>query len=857
MIKNLVIVESPAKAKTIEKYLGSEFKVTSSMGHIRDLGKGDAAINVKDGFKPTYEISPEKKELVKQLKKLAADAETVWLATDEDREGEAISWHLAEVLGLKDSNTKRIVFHEITKPAILKAIENPRKIDKYLVDAQQARRVLDRLVGYELSPVLWKKVKPSLSAGRVQSVAVRLVVEREREINDFTSKFEYKVSAEFLTKDGKTLKADCPVKFETSEDAKTFLGQLISANYSVGNIEVKPAFRNPAPPFTTSTLQQEASRKLGYDVSRTMQLAQRLYENGHITYMRTDSVNMSTLALGAAKAEIIRTFGEKYSSTRQFTTKNESAQEAHEAIRPTYFENIAAGDDNSQRKLYELIWKRAMASQMSKAELERTIIQIIIEGDKKNFVAEGEVIKFDGFLKLYIESNDDEDEETTEGLLPRVAVGENLKASVIQAQQKFSRPAPRYTEASLVKKLEELGIGRPSTYAPTISTIQKRGYTVGESRDGKKRDIETITLKNGNIGSEIKSENYGFEKNKLFPTDIGMLVTDFLQANFTEIMDYGFTASVEKEFDEIAKGKKSWQSMMEGFYTPFHLSVEKTTETASRVTGERALGNDPKTGKPVIVRIGRYGPLVQIGSKENGDETPQFASLQPTQSIETITLDEAMKLFALPRQFADYKGAPLIAGIGRYGPFLKYGEKYYSIQRGTDLLGMSESDAIQMLENALAQPQYPIEVGVFEGEILTVNKGRFGPYLKFKDSFISIPKGDDAPTLSLPRAIELIAAKAESDKAKILRTYSEDAELQILKGRYGPYISWKKQNIPMPKGLTPGDLTFTAAMEIVGKAELVPAKAAKKAAAKTPAKAIAKTKTKAKPKAKTAKPKKK
>ncbi len=836
MIKNLVIVESPAKAKTIEKYLGSGFTVKSSMGHIRDLGKGDAAIDVKNGFAPTYEISADKKDLVKELKKLAATAEVVWLATDEDREGEAISWHLAEVLGLKEDRTRRIVFNEITKPAILHAVENPRKIDRYLVDAQQARRVLDRLVGYELSPVLWKKVKPQLSAGRVQSVAVRLVVEREREINDFTSKFDYKVTAEFLTKEGKTLKADCPVKFSSSADAKAFLEQLISAEFSVGNIEVKPAYRNPAPPFTTSTLQQEASRKLGFDVSRTMQLAQRLYENGHITYMRTDSVNMSNLAIGAAKAEITRTFGEKYSNPRNYSTKDENAQEAHEAIRPTYFENQAAGDDASQKRLYDLIWKRAMASQMSRAELERTTVEILISGDKRTFVAEGEVIKFDGFLKLYIESSDDEDEETTDGLLPRVEKGEKLQPGIINATQKFTRPAPRYTEASLVKKLEELGIGRPSTYAPTISTIQKRGYVVGESRDGKKRDVETITLKNGVVKSEVKSENYGYEKNKLFPTDIGMLVTDFLQANFTEIMDYGFTASVEKEFDEIAKGMKSWQNMMEGFYEPFHKSVEKTTETAERVTGERVLGKDPKTGKQVIVRIGRFGPLVQIGSKENGDE-PQFASLQRSQSIETISLEEALKLFALPRTITEYDGLPLVAGLGRFGPFLKHGDKYYSVKKGTDLLALTEEEAIAILKEALAAPQFPIEVGEYEGEKLTVNKGRFGPFIKFKDSFISIPRGEDAAKITLERSIELIQAKRETEKKNTLKTFEEDADMQIMQGRYGPYLAWKKKNIAVPKGTDPMSLSFAQAMEIVGKAEEKPEKkTVKKAASKAPAK---------------------
>jgi DNA topoisomerase-1 len=604
MIKNLVIVESPAKAKTIEKYLGPGFLVKSSMGHIRDLGKGDGAIDIEKGFVPKYEISPEKRKLVDELKKLASQAEIVWLATDEDREGEAISWHLFDELGLKESATKRIVFNEITKPAILRAIDNPRTIDKFLVDAQQARRVLDRLVGYELSPVLWKKVKPQLSAGRVQSVAVRLVVEREREIQDFTSKSDFRIHANFITLESKVLKAEAKSRPTNSADANTFLSNLIQAKFEVKDIEVKPAYRNPAPPFTTSTLQQEASRKLGYDVSKTMLLAQRLYENGHITYMRTDSVNLSQLAIGAAKNQIVNNFGAEYSTSRNFNTKNENAQEAHEAIRPTYFENLEAGDDSAQRKLYELIWKRTMASQMSKAELEKTTVTIANSNNAELFLAEGEVIKFDGFLKLYIESNDDEEEDENSGLLPRVNKGEMLKADAITATEKFSRPAPRYTEASLVKKLEELGIGRPSTYAPTISTVQKRGYVVNESRDGGTRKFEILTLKGDTISSQAKEEKFGFEKNKLFPTDIGMLVTDFLQENFKEIMDYGFTASVEKEFDEIAKGLKSWTRMLEGFYSPFHSLVERTTENATRVTGERILGTDPKTGKQVSVRMG-------------------------------------------------------------------------------------------------------------------------------------------------------------------------------------------------------------------------------------------------------------
>jgi DNA topoisomerase-1 len=832
MIKNLVIVESPAKAKTIEKYLGSGYTVKSSMGHIRDLSKGDGAIDIEKGFVPKYEISPEKKELVKELKKLASGAEVIWLATDEDREGEAISWHLAEVLDLKDQVTHRIVFNEITKPAILNAIQNPRKIDNFLVDAQQARRVLDRLVGYELSPVLWKKVKPQLSAGRVQSVAVRLVVEREREINDFQSKSDYRISATFQTEGNKTLNADAKTKPTDGDKARKFLQDLAEAKFKVGSIDVRPTFRNPAPPFTTSTLQQEASRKLGYDVSRTMQLAQRLYENGHITYMRTDSVNLSQLAIGSAKNEITRMFGANYSSPRNFNTKSETAQEAHEAIRPTYFENLEAGDDSSQKKLYELIWKRAMASQMSRAELEKTTININNDKNQEEFAAEGEVVKFDGFLKLYIESKDDDDEEEASGLLPKVQTGEGLDLQQMQAVQRFSRPSARFTEASLVKQLEELGIGRPSTYAPTISTVQKRGYVVNESRDGKKRSLEVLTMKNGVVTSQSKDENYGYEKNKLFPTDIGMLVTDFLLQNFTEIMDYSFTATVEKEFDEIAKGGKAWQKMLEAFYTPFHKLVEQTTETATRVTGERILGADPKTGKQVSVRIGRFGPLVQIGTKED-DTDPQFASLQRGQSIETISLEEALKLFGLPKEITTFEGEPVIGGVGRFGPYLKYNGKYFSVPKGTDLLAMTEEEALTLLQAALSAPQFPLEIGEYEGEPLSVNKGRFGPYIKFGSTFVSIPRGTDPTTVKLEQAIELIKVKQETDKNNILRTFPENEEVQIVKGRYGPYISYKKKNIALPKGVDMEQLSLKEIMSIVEKAG-DKAPATKKAASKAP-----------------------
>lgn len=827
-MKNLVIVESPAKAKTIEKYLGKDFVVKSSMGHIRDLSKGEDAVDISHGFKPKYVVDPDKKELVKELKKLAAQAEVVWLATDEDREGEAISWHLFDALGLKEENTKRIVFNEITKPAILRAVENPRSIDRYLVDAQQARRVLDRLVGYELSPVLWRTVKSGLSAGRVQSVAVRLVVEREREINKFTSQSEFRVRAEFETPEGKKFKAECPVKFKTEEEARAFLEKLKGASFSVASTEVKPATRNPSPPFTTSTLQQEASRKLGYDVSRTMQLAQRLYENGHITYMRTDSVNLSQLAIGAAKAQITAMFGEEFSNPRNFTTKNESAQEAHEAIRPTYFENTSAGDDPAQRKLYDLIWKRTVASQMAKAELERTIVEINPSTTGEKFLAEGEVIRFEGFLKVYMESNDDEEENEDEGMLPRMSKGDNLQPGTITAMQKFSRPAPRYTEASLVKKLEELGIGRPSTYAPTISTVQKRGYVVSESRDGKEREVVNLTLNAHDIGRKVEKEKYGYENKKLFPTDIGMLVTDFLLSHFDEIMDYGFTASVEKEFDEIARGMKGWQQMLEGFYDPFHNAVEKVAQTAKRVTGERALGTDPKSGRQVVVRIGRFGPLVQIGHKDDGQD-PVFASLQPGQSIETITLEDALKLFALPRTVTTFNGEDVIAGVGRFGPYLKMGDKYFNVAKGTDLIAMTSEQAEVIIRTALSAPQFPLELGSWEGETLTVNKGRFGPYVKYGSLFASIPKGTDPSALTLEQAIELVKAKQEQEQKAVIKSFEQDKDVQILNGRYGPYISYKKQNIPIPKGTDPATLEFGQVMELIEKA---PGKkpAAKKAA---------------------------
>ncbi len=842
-IKNLVIVESPAKAKTIEKYLGKDFTVRSSMGHIRDLKKGDGAINIEAGYAPLYEITPDKKTLVSELKKLAVKADTIWLATDEDREGEAISWHLFEVLGLEDSSTRRIVFNEITKPAIEHAVQHPRTIDRHLVDAQQARRVLDRLVGYELSPVLWKKVKPSLSAGRVQSVAVRLIVDREREINDFTSRSDFRISAEFTTAGGKKLKASLETRFAAEEDAAAFLQSCIPSKFRVTGVEVKPAFRSPAPPFTTSTLQQEASRKLGFSVAQTMQVAQRLYENGHITYMRTDSVNLSKLAIGAAEKEITKVYGKDFSQPRNYTTKNESAQEAHEAIRPTYFHEHNAGADLTERKLYDLIWKRTIASQMSKAELEKTIITIEGSGLSSRFIAEGEVIRFEGFLKVYVEGQDDSDDDEQASLLPKVSPDEALQAGTITAMQKYNRPAPRYTEASLVKKMEELGIGRPSTYAPTISTIQKREYVEKASREGTERPYTILSLEQGTIRKTSKTELAGQEKNKLFPTDIGILVTDFLAAHFPEIMDFGFTASVEKDFDQIADGKTRWTDMIDGFYKPFRVHVEKTLNEADRVTGERILGIDPKTGHTILVRMGRFGPLVQIGNKTE-TTTPQFASLRKDQSLEHITLEAALDLFKLPREVTALEGEPVIAALGKYGPYLRHAGQFYAVPKGSDLLSMTAEEALAIVEAARNAPKLPIELGEMDGEKVQINKGRFGPYVKLGNTFVTIPKGEDMFSITLERAKALISEKAKADAGKIIKTFTEDKSVQVLKGRYGPYLAKGKENYMIPKNQDPEQLSWAQAQDLMasGAGKKKTTKAV--ASAKKPAAVKAKSTTK-------------
>ena len=765
MAKNLVIVESPAKAKTIEKFLGKDFAVKSSFGHVRDLSKKDLSIDIAKGFIPSYEISAEKKKTISELKKLAEKAEMIWLATDEDREGEAISWHLAEVLKLSEESTRRIVFHEITKNAILEAIDNPRRIDHHLVDAQQARRVLDRLVGYELSPVLWKKVKPALSAGRVQSVAVRLIVEREEEIKTFNTESSYRITSDFEVihlNEPANLEAELSTRFKIKKEALDFLSGCISAEFSVGSVEKKPAKKSPAPPFTTSTLQQEASRKLGFSVAKTMLVAQQLYESGLITYMRTDSVNLSNLALGMANKVIGQTYGEKYIKIRQYKTKSKSAQEAHEAIRPTYLENQNIEGDSFQKRLYELIWKRTIASQMADAELEKTTVTIDISKSQEKFLARGEVIKFDGFLKVYFESTDDDDTESQKNILPAVSKGDKLLLKEIVATQKFTQSPPRYTEASLVKKLEELGIGRPSTYAPTISTIQKRLYVEKADRPGIERKYDLIRLADGKIIEETKTEKTGYEKNKLFPTDIGTIVNNFLVQYFDNILDYNFTANVEKEFDEIAQGNKLWNQMIKEFYGPFHERIENTLETSKKQSGERFLGIDPETGKNVYVKIGRYGAIAQIGETIS-EEKPRFAGLSKGQSIDTITLEDALSMFSLPRN-----------------------------------------------------------VGLFEEAEMTVAIGRFGPYIKHKNQFFSLSKSDDPFSIGEERAIELIVNKRNKDKERLIKSFEGDSGVQILKGRYGAYISQNKNNYRIPKGKQAEELTLNECLEIIGQSENKP-----------------------------------
>lgn len=770
MQENLVIVESPAKAKTIEKFLGKDFHVVSSYGHIRDLVKKGMGVDTENNFTPEYVVPDDKKKTVAELKKLAKQAKTVWLASDEDREGEAIAWHLKEVLDLDPKKTKRIVFHEITKDAILKAIENPRSIDDNLVDAQQARRVLDRLVGFEISPILWKKLKPSLSAGRVQSVAVRLIVEREREIMAFKSTSSYKVSGLFVpaAKDEKfNLKADLTTKFDTEKTALGFLEKCKNADFSITGIEKKPTKKSPPPPFTTSTLQQEASRKFGYSVSQTMMIAQRLYENGKITYMRTDSTNLSDLAVNTAKSTIKKLYGEQYSNPRQFKTKSKSAQEAHEAIRPTYMDNHDVDGTAQEKKLYELIWKRTMASQMTDASLEKTVVDIAVSTASEKFQATGEVLLFDGFLKVYMESKDDEGEEHEESssLLPPLKKGQALLANEITAVQRFSLKPPRYTEAALVKKLEELGIGRPSTYAPTISTIIKREYVLKEDRPGVERKYKLITLKKEAITNKELTEITGAEKSKLFPSDIGMLVTDFLKEYFQNILDFGFTASVEEEFDKIAEGKLNWTKMLQKFYKPFHKDVETTLEESRPTNANRVLGVDPKTGKEVSVRIGRFGPIAQLGVAE-GEEKPQYASLLKGQLIETITLDDALQLFELPRTVGEYEGKTVVAAIGRFGPYVRHDSKFVSLKKGIDdPYTVTIERAIELIEEKRKKDSEK-EIKVFEKEGVEVLNGRFGPYIAFEGNNYKIPKDVDPKKLTLDDCKQLIADQPKAKKVK-------------------------------------------------------------------------------------------
>ncbi len=779
MQKNLVIVESPAKAKTIEKFLGADYKVLSSYGHIRDLKKKGLGIDLQHGYAPEYEISDDKKKLVADLKKAAKTAEMVWLASDEDREGEAISWHLFETLGLTTERTKRIAFHEITKEAILHAIANPRNIDKDLVDAQQARRVLDRIVGFELSPVLWKKVKPSLSAGRVQSVAVRLIVEREREIRNFSGEAAYRVVGIFTTQTGKNkyrFKAELSERLQTKQEAISLMETLKDATFSIESVVTKPAKRSPAAPFTTSTLQQEAARKLGFSVSQTMRVAQSLYEAGQITYMRTDSVNLSSLALNTAKKEVTESYGEQYSKVRNYATKSKGAQEAHEAIRPTYMSAHTAGSTAQEKKLYELIWKRTIASQMADAELEKTTATIAIAGSEKRFVAVGEIVKFDGFLRLYMESSDDEATEQDTDLLPPLSANEPLLLEEATATERFSQRPARYTEASLVKKMEELGIGRPSTYAPTISTIQNREYVEKKTVEGTERNYNQISLKKGKIEDKIHTEITGADKNKLFPTDMGEVVNDFLVQHFPDIMNYNFTATLENQFDNVAEGKELWTKVIDEFYKLFHPVVDEVmhVQTEHKV-GERILGTDPRTGRTVSVKIGRYGPMVQIGIQDES-EKPQFASLQKEQSIATITLEDALKLFDLPRTLGD-----------------------------------------------------------FEGKVMTVAVGRFGPYIRHNSQFVSIPKGLDPYTISSDEAITLILDKRKKDSERLIKEFAEEADLQILNGRWGAYIAYQKQNYKIPKDVDAASLTYSEVKAIIEATATPSEKKTRKKAASTDA----------------------
>lgn len=797
-------MESPAKAKTIEKILGKDFTVKSSFGHVRDLEKNDRAVDIDNDFSPRYIVTPDKLKVVKELKEWVKKVDDVWLATDEDREGEAISWHLCQVLGLDERTTKRIVFREITAPAIRKAIQTPRHVDIDLVNAQQARRVLDRLVGYELSELLWKKIRGKLSAGRVQSVAVKLIVEREKEIREFSIEPFFKLTGNFKVKNEQgrevTLKAEAPQRFDGLADAEALLKRCVGATYAIDDIELRPLRRKPAPPFTTSTLQQEASRKLGFSVNRTMSVAQRLYEAGHITYMRTDSTNLSEVALQAIAAQVAADYGDRYVQTRRFKSKSASAQEAHEAIRPTYMERVSVSSDRDEQRLYELIWKRTIASQMADAEVEKTVVTIGISSVPETpLKAEGEVLKFDGFLKVYLESNDDEEEEETAGMLPPLKVKQVLPLANLQATERFTRPPSRYSEASLVSKLEELGIGRPSTYAPTISRIMEpeRGYVVRESREGTERSFRTLTLfPDGKIHTQADTELTGAVKNRLFPTDMGMAVSDFLDEYFQNIMDYHFTAGIEKKFDDVAEGKQDWRAMLRDFYGPFHQQVEETSSSADRVSRERVLGVDAATGHTLLTRLSRNGPVVQLGTPEElGEAKPRYANLPPGTSMETIGFEEAMKLFELPRTLGSYEGGEVSVGTGRFGPYVRYGEKFISLARGEDPLSVDMERAIELI---VAKLKEDAPITLYEGLPITKGKGRFGPFIKWKDLFVNVTKKYDFDHLSAADAIEILEAKLEKEANRYIQQWP-DEKISIENGRWGPYIRFGKENVYLPK----------------------------------------------------------
>lgn len=810
MAKNVVIVESPAKAKTIENFLGKDYKVVSSYGHIADLPSNEIGVDIENGFKPKYLISNDKKQVVKELKALTQKAEMVWLASDEDREGEAISWHLAETLQLKPEKTKRIVFNSITKTAIDKAIQNPRTIDYNLVNAQQARRILDRLVGYELSPVLWKKVKSGLSAGRVQSVAVRLIVEREREIQEFATQSSYKITAEFISSEGKNFKASLPKSFNSVDEAKQFLISNLGASFSVASLETKPSKKSPAPPFTTSTLQQEASRKLYFSVSKTMSVAQRLYESGFITYMRTDSVNLSQEAINTAKNAITQLYGSQYSQVRNFATKSKGAQEAHEAIRPTDMARHTINAENDLVRLYELIWKRTIASQMADAQLEKTNVKIKANKHNELFQASGEMIKFDGFLKVYLESTDDEDEEQ-EGMLPNLKENEPLTNHYITATQRFTRPQARYTEASLVKKLEELGIGRPSTYAPTISTIQNRGYVERSAFEGEVRNYEQLTLQNEKIQQVTRTEKVGADKGKLIPTDIGSVVNDFLVANFQTIMDYHFTAKVEGSFDHIAEGTENWTEMLKDFYSHFHPVVENVEKNANRETGERILGTDPKSGRPLSVRLGRFGAMAQIGTNED-EEKPLFASLLSGMSIETITFEEALKLFELPRKLGIVDGKEVEANVGRFGPYIRYGDSFISLAKTDDVFSVTLDRAKEIIAQ---KKKADAPIAFYQDMEVTKGTGRFGPFIKWNNIYINVSKKYNFDALSENDIKELIESKLQKESEKVVKEW-EDGEIRLEKARWGRYNLIKgKIKIELPKETDVANFTFEQASALI------------------------------------------